>query len=58
MTAEQESATDRKIPFPASEASEGFTRSLAESTQALVDQNTTRFIPPFAGVPWALTATE
>ena len=46
MTAEQESATDRKIPFPASEASEGFTRSLAESTQALVDQNRARFIPP------------
>jgi hypothetical protein len=46
VTAEQESATDRKIPFPASEASEGFTRSLAESTQALVDQNRARFIPP------------
>jgi hypothetical protein len=46
VTEEQESATDRKIPFPASEASEGFTRSLAESTQALVDQNRTRFIPP------------
>jgi hypothetical protein len=46
VTAEQGSVADRKIPFPASEASEGFTRSLAESTQALVDQNRARFIPP------------
>lgn len=46
MTAEQGSVADRKIPFPADEASEGFTRSLAESTQALVDQNRARFIPP------------
>ena len=46
VTAEQGSVADRKIPFPASEASEGFTRSLEELTQALVDQNRARFIPP------------
>jgi hypothetical protein len=46
VTAEQGSVADRKIPFPAGEDSEEFTRSLAESTQAIVDQNRARFIPP------------
>jgi hypothetical protein len=44
--AEQISDADRKIPFPASEASEAFTRSLAEMAQAIVDQNRARFVSP------------
>jgi hypothetical protein len=46
VTAEERSTVDRKIPFPASEASEAFTRSLAETTQSAVDENRARFIPP------------
>jgi hypothetical protein len=44
--AEQISDADRMIPFPASEASEAFTRSLAEMAQAIVDQNRARFVSP------------
>jgi hypothetical protein len=44
--AEQISDADRKIPFPASEASEAFTRGLAEMAQAIVDQNRARFVSP------------
>ena len=46
MMAEQRPDADRKNSFPASEASEAFTRSLAEMVQAIMDQNRARFVPP------------